>query len=319
MLSRVAENLYWMTRYLERAENTARLINSTTQMLLDLPRGASFGWDALLKVVGLDETYDRHYASHSEANIMRFLIHDADNPSSIVACISNARENTRTFREVLPMEIWERINRFYLYAQKYADKALTGRGPRYEFLTGVIEWRQSVVGLLSGTMSQDVAYQFIKLGRNIERADMTTRIVDVHSAVQLPDDEAARAITQERLWVSTLNALSAYPMYRRHVGVHVECGPVLEFLIKNPHFPRTVVHCLGEIEQCLAVLPQFHGPLAAVRRAWKAVNRMRFTPLAPGELQAALDGIQGDLIDLNAALNQQYFLRHQAIPERRAA
>ena len=96
MLSRVAENLYWMTRYLERAENTARLINSTTQMLLDLPRGASFGWDALLKVAGLNEIYDRHYASHSEANIMRFLIHDADNPSSVVACNNSVPLTFRT-------------------------------------------------------------------------------------------------------------------------------------------------------------------------------------------------------------------------------
>lgn len=316
MLSRVAENLYWMARYLERAENTARLINSTTQVLLDLPRGASLGWDELLKIVGLDEIYAEHHESLDEASLIRFLILDEKNPSSIVASISNARENTRTFREVLPMEIWERVNRFYLYVHKYADKALAGRGPRYEFLTGVIEWRQSIVGLLVSTMSQDIAYQFIKLGRNIERADMTTRIVDVNSAILLPNDDAASAAALERLWVSTLNALSAYPMYRRHIGVHVEGEPVLEFLLKNPHFPRSVVHCLSEIETCLSVLPQFQEPIRTVRRAWKRVAGVRCADRTPAELHASLDQIQTDLVDLNASLNQQYFHRHHRLAER---
>jgi len=126
MLSRVAESLYWMARYLERAENTARFINSTTQVLLDLPRGASFGWDVLLKVAGLDALYDEYYGKPNEADIMRFLILDERNPSSIVASIHSARENTRTFREVLPMEIWERINGLYLYIRDNAGRAYVG-------------------------------------------------------------------------------------------------------------------------------------------------------------------------------------------------
>ncbi len=157
MLSRVAENLYWLGRYLERAENTARFINSTTQVLLDLPRDAAFGWDVLLKVAGLDEIFSEHYPQADEDSIVRFLVGDEKNPSSILSGIHNARENARTVREVLPMELWERINSLYLYARDNASRASEGRGPRIEVLQGVIGRRESIIGLLIGSMSQDIA------------------------------------------------------------------------------------------------------------------------------------------------------------------
>ncbi|MGF1643175.1 MAG: alpha-E domain-containing protein [Thiotrichales bacterium] len=310
MLSRVAENLYWMARYLERAENTARLINSTTQVLLDLPHGAAFGWDVLLHVAGLDALYREHYTQPNEADIVRFLIQDETNPSSILSCVNIARENTRTFREVLPMEIWERINRLYLYVRSNAERATQGRSPRYEFLNRVIEQRQSILGLLSGALSQDVTYQLLKLGRNVERADMTTRIVDVNSAVVLPTDPAAAAATLQRLWMSTLNSLSAYQMYRRHVGVHISDAAVVHFLLNDPHFPRTVLHCLAEIETCLSVLPAFQEPMHYARRAAKRVQGMRYDGVPPVVLHEYLDQIQKDLAALNAAISTQYFGLH---------
>jgi uncharacterized alpha-E superfamily protein len=315
MLSRVAESLYWMARYLERAENTARLINSTTQVLLDLPRGAAFGWDVLLRVAGLDSLYSKRYGQPNEADIMRFLIQDGDNPSSILSSIHDARENTRTFREVLPVELWERVNSLHLYIKANAERATLGRSQRYEVLSGVIERRQSVVGLLVGSMSHDVAYQFIKLGRNLERADMTTRIVDINSAVLLPTDGAASRATLERLWMSTLNALSAYQMYRRHVGVHVHGPSVVRFLLNDPHFPRSVIHCLDEIESCLEVLPNFDMPMKAVRRAWKRLDGMRLDDLPPVVLHEYLDQIQADLGEIHEAQAQQYFyLHHEPLP-----
>jgi uncharacterized alpha-E superfamily protein len=209
------------------------------------------------------------------------------------------------------MELWERINSMYLYVKANAERATLGRSQRYEVLSGVIERRQSVVGLLIGSMSHDLAYQFIKLGRNIERADMTTRIVDVNSAVLLPVDSAASRATLERLWMSTLNALSAYQMYRRHVGVHVNGASVVHFLLANPHFPRSVIHCLGEIESCLSVLPGFAEPMKAVRRAWKRLEGMRFEDLPPVVLHEYLDQIQADLAELHETLSRQYFHLHQ--------
>lgn len=320
MLSRVAANLYWMARYLERSENTARLINTTTKLLLDLPPGASFGWDILLKVAGLDRLFSERYAEANEANIMRFLIVDECNPSSIASCVRHARENTRTFREVLPTEIWERVNKLYLYVQKNAERAVSGRAQRYEVLDAVIENRQSIVGLLMGSMSHDLAYQFIKLGRNLERADMTTRIIDVNSAVLTPGGNVLPTPIQERLWMSVLTALSAYQMYRRHVGVHVVPDKVVNWMLTNPDFPRTVVHCLAEIESCLAALPNYGPPMQAVRRAWRRVAGMKVAGLTPVVLHEYLDQIQSDLAAIHEKVAEQYFyLHHRPQPMAMAA
>ena len=319
MLSRVAENLYWMARYLERSENTARLINTTTKLLLDLPRGASFGWDVLLKVAGLDALFSESYDEANEANIMRFLIEDERNPSSIMACTRLARENTRTFREVLPNEMWERINSLYLYVKANAAKAVSGRGQRYQVLNTIIEGRQSIVGLLMGSMSHDLAYQFIKLGRNLERADMTTRILDVNSAILTPGGNVLSEPIQERLWMSVLTALSAYQMYRRHVGVHVRPGQVVTYMLTNQDFPRTVVHCLSEIEGCLASLPHHLAPMSTVRRSWRRVSSMKVEGLTPVVLHEYLDQIQTDLAAIHNSVSDQYFYRHYQPPAPLAA
>lgn len=310
MLSRVAENLYWMARYLERSENTARLINTTTKMLLDLPRGASFGWDVLLKVAGLDSEFHKNYDEANEANIMRFLIDDPRNPSSILACTHLARENTRSFREVLPNEMWERINSLYLYLKQNASRAVSGRGQRYQVLNTVIEGRQSIVGLLFGSMSHDLAYQFLKLGRNLERADMTTRILDVNSAILTPGGDVLPEAIQERLWMSVLTTLSAYQMYRRHVGVHIRPGKVVTYMLTNQEFPRSVMHCLGELEGCLAGLPNHQAPMRAVRRASRQVTGMKIESLTPVVLHEYLDQIQENLAAIHTSVGEQYFYLH---------
>ena len=321
MLSRVAESLYWMTRYLERAENTARLINGTGQVVLDLPRGASFRWNNLISVVGLDELFHESYAQADENSVMRFLILDARNPSSILCCIQNARENPRTFREVLPAESWERINSLYLFLERNAARAAQGRLARYQVLNEVIERRQSIIGLLMGSMSMDLAYQFIRLGRNLERADMSTRIIDVNSAVLLPQEGSTEAEV-ERLWMATLNALSAYQMYRRHVSVHVHGRQVLEFVLKDPLFPRTVHCCLNELESCLKALPNHTLPLQAVREARQRLLGTQFDTIKLDALHDSLDQVEADLGAIHQAVSKQYFhlyqnqsLQSQAAPQ----
>ncbi|CAK0753334.1 putative alpha-E superfamily protein [Gammaproteobacteria bacterium] len=311
MLSRVAENLYWMTRYLERADNTARLINSTTQVLLDLPVGAKFGWDVLIKISGLDNLFLENHPKANEDSVVRFLAQDEANPGSILSCIRYARENSRTFREVLPTEFWEQINSLYLYIQRHAKTIIRGRSQRYEVLTQVIERRQTIVGLIMGSMSHDIAYQFLRLGRNIERADMTTRIVDVNSAVLLPTDETIAVSTQERLWMATLTALSAYQMYRRHVGVHVRGRDVVNFLLNNGDFPRTVSYCLSEIGNCLVELPNNTEPMKVAQRTSQQLAATHLDDLEPMVLHEYLDQIQTDLGAIHDAVSQQYFYLYQ--------
>jgi uncharacterized alpha-E superfamily protein len=307
MLARAAENLYWMARYLERAENTARLINSTTDVLLDLPHGATLGWDTLIKAVGLDKSFGKLYTQANEDSIMRFMIEDEHNPSSILSCVKYARENTRTLRELLPEELWERINSLYLYLREQAHQATSSRRDRYVVLHDVIAQRHAIVGLISGVMAHDLAYQFIRIGRNIERADMTTRILDIHFAVSLPEDMPLYEVSVERLWMSTLKALSAYQTYRRLKAVHVKSTDVIDFLINDERFPRSLKYCLNEIESCLRAMPFSEAVLFTVQRSKSNLLQFGNNNLDTRELHDLLDLTQKDLNDINSALAKQYF------------
>jgi uncharacterized alpha-E superfamily protein len=306
MLSRVAESLYWMTRYMERAENTARLINATSQVLLDLPRGASFGWDVLIQVVGLDSLFREHYSAHDEASVMRFLVADERNPGSIVSCIHIARENCRTLREILPRTAWERINALYLFVNGRAPHAIE-QSRRYNILEEIIERRQAVVGLLADCMSHDVAFQFIRIGRFLERADMTTRILDINAAVLVPRQQVPEDPAMALLWMGVLKSLNAYQMYRRHVAVHVRSDEVVNFLLKDQHFPRTVRFCLDELESCVSELPHNGAPLKILRIAQRRIAGMRVDGLTPAQRHEYLDAVQADLARVHAAIATEYF------------
>jgi len=315
MLARAAENLYWMARYLERAENTARLINSTTHVLLDLPLGATFGWANLIEIAGLDNHFHQHYPDANEDSIMRFLIEDSRNPSSILSCMQFARENTRTLREVLPAEMWERINSLCLYVREHASIACRSRRDRYMVLNNVIEQRHAIVGLVSGTMGHDFAFQIIKLGRNLERADMTTRILDINSAVQLPRDHVLHEAIMERIWKSTLNSLSAYQTYRRLIGMQVRGGEVINFLLKDMRFPRSVEHCLNEIESCLKLMPISQQMQQIVVQIRHKIAQHHTDSLSAIALHEYLDRLQAELGEIHDALNHRYFhTYHESSP-----
>jgi uncharacterized alpha-E superfamily protein len=315
MLSRAAQNLYWLARYMERAENTARLINATTQVLLDLPRDASFGWDVLVRVVGLDGVFKDSAAQADEASIMRFLIADERNPGSIVSSIRYARENCRTLREVVPRLAWERINALHLYVSRTAGK-LASRAQRFSMLDALIERRQSVIGLLSDCMTHDVAYQFIALGRHIERADMTTRIVDISAAVLVPRQQVPEDPAIALLWMGVLKSLDSYQMYRRHVSVQVRGNEVVEYLVRDREFPRTVRFCLDEIESCVSAMPHHAAPMATIRVAQRRLERMRFEGLTPAHRHDYLDAIQADLALIHNQIAAEYFHLHEQPPAR---
>lgn len=305
MLARAAENLYWMARYLERAENNARFINSSTHVLLDLPPVAAFGWANLVEIAGLDSSFHQFYPVADEDSIMRFLIEDTRNPSSIVSCVQYARENTRTLRELLPAEMWEKINSLHLYLREHAQVACSNRRERYQVLNFVIEQRHAIVGLVSGTMAHDLPYQIIRLGRNVERADMTSRMLDLNSAVELPQDSSLHESIGERIWMSLLNSLSAYQTYRRVVSMQVRSEAVIQFLLCDARFPRSVSYCLSEIAACLALLPRSQ-PLTPI------VDQLRIQLGCAGSLdtmnlRAKLEHLQDGLAGFHNAVTQHYF------------
>ena len=307
MLARAAENLYWMARYLERAENTARLINSSTHVLLDLPPGATFGWASLVEIAGLDELFGKNYPEANEEAAMRFLIEDSSNPSSIFSCVQYARENTRTLREILPAEMWERINTLYLYVRAHAASACRSRRERYMVLGNIIEKRHAIIGMVAGTMAQDMAFHIIKLGRNIERADMTTRILDLNSAVQFPKDSVLHETLMERIWMCTLDSLSAYQTYRRMVSMHVRRGAVIGFLLHDMRFPRSVGHCLNEMESAFKLLPKSQQLQQLSAQLRHKIAQHVTDNLDAVALHEYLDLLQGELGEIHDALAQKYF------------
>jgi len=259
-------------------------------------------------VVGLDKAFHQLYDEASETAVMSFLIQDERNPSSIFACVRLARENTRTFREVLPRESWEWVNELYLYTSTHLGHALDRR-KRFEVLTEIIRRRQAVVGLLSGTMSRDEGFQFMRLGRNVERADMTSRVLDVSYAINLPYQDSQVALKlnlPDLIWMSVLQALSAHQMYRRHVGVHARGHQVLAFLLNDIQFPRSVRHCLHEIQFALDELPGAE-PMRRLQGMLNLVDRADYHTLATSGLHEFCDDIQARLADLNTVIGQTYF------------
>lgn len=305
MLSRVAENLYWMARYMERAENTARLINAITLMMLDMPR-ARLGWDTLIKITGLDHLFFEHYPEANEGSAIQFLLNNEHNPGSIIASITHARENTRSFREILPLESWEWVNELYLYAKGHLNKDLDRRR-RYEVLQGIIRRRQSILGLLIGAMSRSPAFQFLRIGRNIECADMTSRVLDVSHAVTVPFQGVENAPYSDLLWMNILKALSAYQMFRRHVGGHTSEENVAQFLLKDVSFPRTIMHCLKETSDALSQLPRADPLLDRISQNVQLLEESSWEQLAAGTLHDFIDQVQRRLIEFDADLRTVYF------------
>lgn len=307
MLSRVAENIYWMARYVERAENMARLVNVNAFLLLDLPKKVRFGWTPLVEITGSQKLYKQLYSDQTERSVVRFLIGDENNPGSLLSSARQARENVRTIRDVVPRETAEQINELYLFARSGLARGLAHAG-RFEYLKAVILRCQTITGLLAGTMVHDAGYDFLRMGRNLERADMTTRIIDVRSANLLPDVSVDLRPFENVQWMSVLKSLSGYQAYRRVMQVNVRRPDVLRFLFQEKIFPRAFFHTMGEVESCLQSLPRRDEPLKAVHALQKVVTDRDPESLTQADLHGFIDKLQLGLIDLHNRIREAYFL-----------
>ncbi|MEE4190783.1 MAG: alpha-E domain-containing protein [Halieaceae bacterium] len=309
MLSRVAERIYWLARYLERAEDTSRLILVRHNVILDLPRNVQPDWELLLRVLGAREQFAQSPGAANEKNIMSFVFSDRENSSSIITCLTHARENMRTSREVLPSETWERVNSLYLSVARRANKGLP-RASRHSVLNSVVQSTQQIAGMLSGTMNQDESYQFLRMGRYLERADMTTRIIDVASEVLGNPDEDARPY-QNVMWVSVLQSLSAYQMYRLSERHNVRPPDALQFLLRSPVFPRALSHCLLELEDAMKLLPRGQDSLKAVQSVHRKLKRTNCAELEGEALEKFLDDIQVRLQGVHEVIQHTWFTPEQ--------
>lgn len=307
MLSRVAEELYWMSRHLERAENMARIVNVNENLLMDLPVKIPFGWQSTILITGVEDIFYEHYDNHDERSVIRFIVADTNNPSSLLSCISSARENVRTTRDVIPREAWEQLNDLYHKIKNNMSTAVGRRG-RYAFLNSIIGNIHQIIGLLSSTMTHDEGYAFLRLGRTIERADMTSRIIDVRSANLLESHDNDLLPFDNIQWVSVLKSMTAYQMYRQHCRTRVRGSVVLKFLLQDEQFPRSVGYCLAETIRCLEELPNNESALREVLSLQRLNSNTNIEKLAKSGFHDHIDKIQAQLASLHNTIDKSYFL-----------
>lgn len=306
LLSRIAESIYWTGRYLERAETTARVIKAHTELYLDLPRSAGLGWEPLLIITGNGDAFYEHRREATEEHVVSFLAADPRNGGSILASLAAARENMRTCRAIFPREAWEAVNEAWLTARETCEEAVLRRD-RVAWMTRVMGDVQRVTGILAGSMSHDEAYSFLRIGRQIERADMTSRVLDVRvtSLVQAGTDHLMPYADVQ--WMSMLKSLTAHQMYRRAMQTRVNGPDALRFLLQDPRFPRSVEHCLEQVAQALHQVPRHHEPLAACEHAQALVDETKVRTLAWEGLGPFVDELQIRLAAVDATLATVYF------------
>jgi uncharacterized alpha-E superfamily protein len=242
MLSRVANSIYWLSRYTERAENVARFIDVNLQMILDLPSGSRAQWEPLVIITGDDATFASRYQGATRENVIQFLTFDAENPNSIVSCLRAARENARTVRDAISPEMWEQINTCYLMINTAAhDRRIVHSADG--FFDEVKKASALFDGITDATMLHGEGWHFYRMGRLLERADKTSRLLDVKYFILLPSSADVGTTLDDIQWAAVLRSASAFEMYRqRHGPLSLE--KVIDFLLLDHEFPRSVNYCL---------------------------------------------------------------------------
>lgn len=311
MLSRVAENLYWFSRYLRRAENTARLAGVNSQLQLDLPRSVRFAWQPLLDTLGAGaafrELHPDSAAEVAENDVVHFLLLDERNPCSMLSSLKHARDGLRAIRDVLPPELWERVNGMFLWVGENGERALVRRY-RMDLINRVVDDSLTVSGMLTANVSHDIGFHFLRLGTALEQADMTTRIIDAGgSGLIRPRAAEELDAYQATQWMSVLRSLAAYQMYRRHVRQRVSAPQALQFLLQNREFPRSVIFCLDRVQRILPLLPARRPPEGALKRTLALAREANTCELVETGPRRLMDQIQIGLGELHEAIGESYF------------
>lgn len=300
LLSRTADNLYWGARYLERADGTARVVRTFTEVLLDMPVGVASSWEPLLAVVGNRAMFDASHSRANESDVVRFLVADAANPGSVVSSVAAARENLRTTREVVPREAWQTVNDLHLFVGREPEAGVDRR-TRGRFLDRVISEHQRLDGVLAGAMLRDEAYELWRLGEAVERADMTTRVLGVRAAALLAAPDAADDYDEVQ-WMGVLRSLTALQMYQRSTRGPIDGHSVVSFLLFDSQFPRSVAGCLETMRAALSRLPHADRTMPSADAVQRLLAGLRADAGDGAALDAAMDEVQLALAGLNDAV-----------------
>lgn len=242
LLSRVADSMYWMGRYIERAENVARFVDVNLQLMLDLSVGTQEQWEPLVQIGADDARFHSLYPAATKENVIHFLTFDQENPNSILSSLRSARENARSIREAISSEMYEQINRAFLMVKAASTDRTIMESP-VDFFQDVKMAGHLFEGLTEATMTHGEGWHFCRLGRMLERADKTTRLLDVKYFILLPSVTYVGTAFDELQWSALLKSASGFEMYRRIFG-RISPDNVVAFLLLDRDFPRSVHYCL---------------------------------------------------------------------------
>lgn len=311
MLSRVAHCIYWMNRYIERAESAARFIDVNLNMTLDLGDDVQGQWEPLVFTTGDQDLFAKLYGQASERNVIDFLTFDERNPNSILSCVKFARENARTVRETISTPMWEEVNKFYLEIREGKHASQSWSSP-YDFFNRVKLFSHEFAGITDATMTHDEAWHFSRVGRLIERADKTSRILDVKYFLLLPSADDVGTPLDIIEWGALLKSASALEMYRQRHG-RITPLEVAQFLILDRQFPRAMHFCVIKSQESLqAVLGDEYieascVPLQLLEHLRGELQELSIEAIIAQGLHEFIDGFQTRLNGIGAAVTRTFF------------
>lgn len=273
MLSRVADSIYWLNRYIERAENVARFLEVNLNLILDLPTRVQQQWQPLVATTGDKDFFEKHYGEANADNVIQFLAFDQTYPNSLISCLQRARENARSVREVISTEMWQHVNAFYLLVANTANDLTLAE--LNQFLEEVRQASHLFAGIMDATISHNEGWHFGQIGRLLERADKTSRILDVKYFMLLPSVRDVGTPIDELGWIALLKSTSAYQMYRKRSERHlITPAEVADFLILDTDFPRSIRFCAVQVERSLHLISG--SPMGTWRNpAERSIGRLR--------------------------------------------
>jgi uncharacterized alpha-E superfamily protein len=309
MLSRVADSIYWMERYLERADNTARFIQVSKTRSLDFQTDESI-WSSLIKASGSEDIYLKYYSEFSQENVIYFLAFDEMNPNSILCCLKYARENARCIRDIITGDMWEVVNSMFSLVINHASNTSVLNEASEFFHTLKIR-RMTFMGLMVNTMLHQEAFHFALIGRHLERADMTSRILDVKYFTILPEYTEVGSAIDTIQWASLLESTDSLEMYIRQKGT-ISPKKVADFLILCQDFPRSIYYCLFEAQKSLHAIsgiPAGSYQITSEKLIGKICSGMQYitiNEIITTGLHEYLDYVQLKIARISKCLREEY-------------
>ncbi|MDX1949178.1 MAG: alpha-E domain-containing protein [Rickettsiales bacterium] len=310
MLSRVAENLYWLSRYVERAENVSRIIDVNHHLMLDMPSGTlNEQWEPIIIALGEEESFKKKHSNFSKEKVIDFLTFDEENPNSIISAVNSARFNARTVRESISPEMWEELNNLYHNIKDYKEEYFDAEDHK-ELFDNIIKTSHLFVGTTDRTLMHDEGWHFIRLGRMLERADKTSRILDLKYFILLPSITDVNTPLDDIQWGALLKSASAFESYRRAYN-HINYDSILKFLILEKDLPRSIRYCInGALRTINNISPEFKGnSFNSLFNLSKELEHKKVDEIKFYGLHEYIDLIQQKLNDIGDGIYQDYFYK----------